>query len=64
MKCKNKLVTVNGIISKDLTEPNNGVRNAQIYCIVTNDAKGKTISVSAEGVQFIIPFEPLEKYLM
>lgn len=32
-------------------------------CIVTNDEKGKTLSINNGKIQFSIPFEPLEKYL-
>jgi hypothetical protein len=37
---------------------------AEIDCIVTNDEIGKTLSLYYGDVQFTIPFEPLEKYLM
>lgn len=39
------------------------MENFNFVCIVTNDSIGKTLSVTDKKVQFIIPFEPLEKYL-
>lgn len=32
-------------------------------CIITNDEIGKTLSINDGNVQFIIPFEPIERYL-
>lgn len=32
-------------------------------CTITNDEIGKTLSINDGNVQFIIPFEPIERYL-
>ena len=32
-------------------------------CIITNDEIGKTLSICDGKTQFIIPFEPIERYL-
>ena len=32
-------------------------------CIITNDERGKTLSICDGKTQFIIPFEPIERYL-
>lgn len=32
-------------------------------CIITNDEKGKTLSINNGEIQFTIPFEPIERYL-
>ena len=36
---------------------------AKLECIITNDKKGKTISINNGVLQFTIPFEPIERYL-
>ena len=59
MKCKNKEVSVNGMEYNDLSRKL-GVR--KFRCIITNDEKGKTLSIDNGIMQFTIPFEPLEKY--
>lgn len=42
---------------------NEGVRLAQLTVYVSNDKRGKTISVSNGEKMFTFPFEPLAKYL-
>jgi hypothetical protein len=58
MKCKNKEVKVTGIVNIA------GVLNVRdLTCIITNDEKGKTLSIDNGSIQLSIPFEPIEKYL-
>lgn len=60
MKCKNKEIHVLGTEYNDKTET---IKVKDLRCIVTNDDRGKTLSVDNGSIQFTIPFEPLEKYL-
>ena len=55
---KNKLVSVVGLI----TTPKIVIPGA-LDVIITNDEKGKTISVGNGTTQFTIPFEPIARYL-
>lgn len=59
MKCKNKVVFVDGIVHFGMT----GKRCKQMLrCICTNDEKGKTLSIDNGVVQFSVAFEELEEY--
>lgn len=60
MKCKNKEVKVKGYIYLDLLRK---MKETELTCIITNDEKGKTLSIHNEGIMFTIPFEPIEQYL-
>ena len=40
-----------------------GKRDKRVKCIITNDEKGKTISINNGVLQFTIPFETIERYL-
>lgn len=35
----------------------------ELTCIITNDERGKTLSIGDGTLQFTIPFEPIERYL-
>lgn len=35
----------------------------KLTCIITNDERGKTLSINDGVVQFTIPVEPIERYL-
>ena len=60
MKCKNKIVKVKGLVSSIISmQP----KEAVITCTITNDEKGKTLSIDNEVFQFTIPFEAIEEYL-
>jgi hypothetical protein len=60
MKCKNKEVFVEGMRYND----NSGKLNIMRFrCIITNDERGKTLSIGDGKTQFAIPFEPIEKFL-
>lgn len=57
---KNKHVRVAGMITRSkmpLFEPR------ELTCIITNDERGKTLSIGDGTLQFTIPFEPIERYL-
>lgn len=43
--------------------PNDDTLPDELECIITNDEKGKTISINNGVLQFTIPFEPIEGYL-
>ena len=60
MKCVNKKVIVEGVVSsKEM-----GINKIQpLSCEITNDKTGKTLSINNGDIQFTIPFEPVEKYL-
>ena len=60
MKCKDKTVYVDGVALYPL-EPMPTL--VQLRCIVTNDGKGKTLSVDDGRTQFTIPFERIEDCL-
>lgn len=55
---RNKFVSVVGII----TSPKIMIPGT-LDVIITNDEKGKTISVGNGTTQFTIPLEPIERYL-
>lgn len=61
MKCKNKQVTVKGIRYDGNEEFK--VDTVDFECIVTNDDKGKTLSLCDGHLMFTIPFEELEEWL-
>lgn len=55
---RNKFISVVGLItSPEIMIP------GTLDVIITNDEKGKTISVGNGTTQFTIPFEPIERYL-
>lgn len=57
---KNKQLKVSGLITKAMIpvfEPR------ELTCIITNDERGKTLSIGDGTLQFTIPFEPIERYL-
>lgn len=56
---RNKRIAVRGIT----LYPNGDVLPDELECIITNDEKGKTISINNGVLQFTIPFEPIERYL-
>ena len=61
MKCKNKEVIVNGVVYDD--------RDSQLYSeklrvIITNDERGKTVSIDNGVIQFTVPFDNLVKFLL
>lgn len=60
MKCKNKVVQVDGIRSGFEKE---FFKNVKFNVMITNDDHGKTISLDDGIHQFTIPFEPIEEYL-
>jgi hypothetical protein len=60
MKCKNKEICVRGIEYNDKQDT---VTMSNLRVIVTNDEKGKSISIDNGEVQFTIPFEPLQQYM-
>lgn len=39
------------------------VRPTLLSCVISNDERGKTLSISDGSKMFTIPFEPLERYL-
>ena len=56
---KNKWVEVKGMYQSA-----SGVMiPTKLNCIITNDSKGKTLSIGTEQVMFTIPFESIEEYL-
>lgn len=57
---KNKRVKVRGFVSGIATPI---FAEQELHCVITNDEKGKTLSVSNGIMQFTIPFEPIERYL-
>lgn len=57
---KNKIVNVIGMITQTGATP---FRVRELTCIITNDERGKTLSVGDGTLQFTIPFEPIERYL-
>ena len=56
---RNKRISVRGIT----LYPNGDDLPDEFECIITNDEKGKTISINNGVLQFTIPFEPIERYL-
>lgn len=61
MKCKNKEVKVNGIEYFSMGDVQKAIQR-KFTCIITNDEKGKTLSIDNGYMQFTIPFESLEAY--
>lgn len=61
MNCRNKTIKVLGF-RYDGNEKMQ-FEKVQFECIVTNDKRGKTLSINDGKVQYTIPFEPLQKYL-
>ena len=60
MKCKNKIVKVKGLKMASFSlKP----VLADLVCTITNDEKGKTLSIGDSLFQFTIPFEAIEEYL-
>lgn len=58
MKCKNKIVTINGV-----REKNNTLVPMEFTCVITNDNIGKTLSIGDGDIMFHMAFEQIEKYL-
>ena len=57
---KNKQVTVKGLYQS----ANGLILPTTVNCIITNDSKGKTLSIgNKEQAMFTINFEDIEKYL-
>lgn len=56
---RNKQIKVRGIT----LWPNGDALPDELKCIITNDEKGKTLSINNGVLQFTIPFEPIERYL-
>ena len=61
MKCKNRIVKLVGC--RHCVKPES-LSVQVLECLITNDELGKTLSINDGNVQFTVPFEPLEKYLM
>ena len=59
MRCKNKNVWVDGIEMDVMGQ----VKRKNFVCTITNDEKGKTLSIGNGMVQFTIPFEAVERWL-
>lgn len=57
---KNKQVRVLGVITLSETPV---FSPCEFNCIITNDERGKTLSIGDGELQFTIPFEPIERYL-
>ena len=55
---KTKIIKVDGAVTTD-----EDIDLCEIECRITNDEKGKTLSLRAGNQQFSIPFEPIEEYL-
>ena len=61
MKCKNKEIKVKGMEYNAFTGT---VKVRELYCICTNDSKGKTLSIDNGIIKFSIPMEEISKYFM
>lgn len=57
---KSKRVKVSGVITSS-TAPM--CVSQEFDCIISNDERGKTLSINNGIMQFTIPFEPIERYL-
>ena len=62
MKCYNKSVKVAGEETV-ITPSTIRITNKMFECLITNDDVGKTLSINNGEIEFLIPFEPIEKYL-
>ena len=60
MQCKNKVFETKGLL---FSPSRNTIEPAILTVMVTNDNKGKTISVNNGDVQFIFPADEISKYL-
>lgn len=58
MECKNKKIEVDGFVAY-----RSSYKRQKLECIITNDSRGKTLSINDGFTQFTIAFEPIEKYL-
>ena len=60
MKVRSKHIEVKGLRIEGTL-----LRKKDLLCIVTNDERGKSLSIidESDGTHLMIPFEPLEKYL-
>lgn len=56
---KNKWVSVKGLYQSAMGT----AIPITVNCIITNDSKGKTLSIGSNQVMFSINFEDIEKYL-
>lgn len=61
MKCKNKIIPVAGIRYDGNAKYK--FDKVTFEAIITNDERGKTLSINDGKIQFTIPFEPLQEYL-
>lgn len=56
----NKHVTIDGaFMDKNMIAP----MHTKLDVLITNDSRGKTLSINNDDIQFTIPFEPIEQYL-
>lgn len=60
MKCKNKEILVHGIKYDDVVR---SIEPKTLRCIVSNDERGKTLSIDDGRVQYTIPFEKIARFL-
>lgn len=60
MKCKNKTFTVPGTVYVD---PVRKMQMKELEVIITNDEKGKTLSINNGIIQFSVPADGIAKYL-
>lgn len=60
MKCKNKEVIVNGMVYDDKKDR---ISFEQLRVFITNDERGKTVSIDNGELQFTVPFDNLVKFL-
>ncbi len=58
MKCKNKEFHVTGLSYSSL-----GMTTEKLHVLVTNDEKGKTLSIDNGTIQFTIPMDEIIRYL-
>ena len=61
MKCKNKEVIVNGIVHDGKKDR---ISFEQLRVIITNNERGKTVSIDNGELQFTVPFDNLVKFLI
>ena len=61
MKCKNKEVIVNGIVYDGKKDRSSF---EQLCVIITNDERGKTVSIDNGELQFTVPFDNIVKFLI
>lgn len=59
MKCKNKKISLKGIVYNGISET---MSRSNLNVICTNDEQGKTLSIDTGLLQFTIPMEDIVKY--